>query len=137
MLPAITECKSLDDVRAQSKAIAKMATDIVAEPIVQEGYMRSGQSGHTASINVMSMARGRLRAVFPTADFKDPLFERLFAEAKYICAECIRRKYECRARCQKYDHIKDATLTIAAMLQRTFKEASEHIKAIENNADKS
>lgn len=131
-LPALKECKTIAEVRQQSALINKMATDIVAEPIVQNGYMLSGQNGQTAYINIMSMAKKRLLKIFPVADLKEPLYERLMAEAKYICAECIHRKYECRERRQPYDHLKDATILIENMIKRMFVDYSQTIKALEN-----
>lgn len=130
-VPAISECKSLAEVHSQSLAITKMATDLVNEPIVQTGYMMSGQSGQTAFINVMSMAKKRLSAYFPAADWKDPLYERLMAEAKLICAECIHLKYECRQRRQPYDHLKDATLRIRKMVRDTFNSYADTINKLE------
>lgn len=130
-VPVITECKSLAEVHSQSLAITKMATDLVNEPIVQTGYMMSGQSGQTAFINVMSMAKKRLSAYFPAADWKDPLYERLMAEAKLICAECIHLKYECRQRRQPYDHLKDATLRIRKMVRDTFNSYADTINKLE------
>ena len=130
-VPAITECKSLADVRAQSRAITKMATDIVAEPIVQTGYMMSNQSGQTAFINIMSMAKKRLTKLFPAADWTDPLYERLMAEAKYICAQCIHLKYECRERRQPYDHLKDATIRIEKMVRDMFNTYADTVNMLE------
>lgn len=131
-LPVLSEAKSLAEVKEQTALIGKMATDLVAEPVVQEGYMLSGQPGQTAYINVMSMAKKRLLKIFPTADFHEPVFARLMAEAKYICANCIHLKYECRARNQPYDHIKDATISVENMVRRHFVEYSKTIKALED-----
>ena len=130
-LPAITECKSIQEVHEQSLAITKMATDLVNEPVVQTGYMMSGQSGQTAFINVMSMAKKRLSAYFPAANWKDPLYERLMAEAKLICAECIHLKYECRQRRQPYDHLKDATERIRKMVRDIFNTVADTVNKLE------
>ena len=134
-LPVITNAKSLAEVHDQSMAITKAATDLVSEPIVQEGYMASGQVAQTAFINVHDMAKKRLKAYFPIADWKDPLFERLMSEAKLICAECIHLKYECRARRQPYDHLKDATLRIRKLVRDVFVKYSEHINALRAEED--
>lgn len=134
-LPVITDTKSLAEVHDQSMAITKAATDLVSEPIVQEGYMASGQVAQTAFINIASMAKKRLSVYFPIADWKDPLFERLMAEAKLICAECIHLKYECRARRQPYDHLKDATLRIRKLVRDVFVKYSEHVNALRAEED--
>lgn len=134
-LPAITECKSIQEVHEQSLAITKMATDLVNEPIVQTGYMMSGQSGQTAFINVMSMAKKRLSVYFPAANWKDPLYERLMAEAKLICAECIHLKYECRQRRQPYDHLKDATERIRKMVRDIFNVVADTVNKLEYQDD--
>lgn len=136
-LPSVLECTSLADVHEQSVAITKMATDLVNEPIVQHGYMTSGQVPATVFINVASMARKRLGGIFPAANWKDPLYERLMAEAKLICAECIHLKYECRARRQPYDHLKDATIRIKKMVRDAFKNYYDHIKLLEAANDSS
>lgn len=130
MLPKLLECKSLEDVQTQTKAITTAATDILNTPTVQSGYQNGGQSGHTAFINAMSMAKKRMERLFPLADWKDPLYARLMAEAKYICAECIKLKYECRARRQPYDHLQDATIRIQKLVRDCFVDYSKAIKEI-------
>lgn len=134
-LPKLSECKTLQEVHSQSMAITKMATDLVAEPLVQNGYMMSGQTGATAYINVTSMAKKRLAKLFPTADWKQPIFERLMAEAKLICAQCIHLKYECRERRQPYDHLKDATERINHLVKNSLKDYTDTIKKLEVKHD--
>lgn len=136
-LPVLTQAKSLAEVHEQNAAIIKMATDLVNEPIVQQGYMMSGQQPAVVFINVASMARKRLNVYFPVANWKDPLFERLMAEAKLICAQCIHLKYECRERRQPYDHLKDATERIRKMVRDVFVAYSDHIKQLRTKADAS
>lgn len=130
VVPSVTECKSIQEVREQSRAIVTMATDLLAEPIVQEGYAMSGQCGQTAFINAMAMAKKRLIHFFPAADWKEPLFERIMAEAKLICAECIHLKYECRERRQPYNHLVDATERIRKMVRDKYDEYESGIKRI-------
>lgn len=134
-LPVLSETKSLAEVHNQSMAITKAASDLVNEPIVQNGYMLSGQTPAVAFINVASMAKKRLSVYFPIADWKDPLFERLMAEAKLICAECIHLKYECRERRQPYDHLKDATIRIRKMVRDMFIQYSDHINKLRSEDD--
>lgn len=131
-LPVLSEAKDLAEVHSQSMAIQKAASDLVNEPIVQQGYMLSGQTPAVAFVNVTSMAKKRLRALFPVADWKDPLYERLLSEAKLIAAECIHLKYECRERHQPYDHLKDCTIRIQKMVRDVFKQYSDTIAALEN-----
>ena len=135
MLPVLTECKTVSEVHDQNMVIQKAATDLVAEPIVQEGYMRSGQSPATAFINVNSMARKRLHNIFPAADWKEPLMERILVEARLICAECIKLKYVCRENRTPYDHLKDATIRIQKMIRDNFIKYGEHIKKIRSDVD--
>ena len=130
-VPVISECKTLEEVHSQAMTINKMATDLVAEPIVQEGYMLSGQNANTVFINIQAMAKKRLSAIFPTADWKDPIYERLLMEARLIAAECIHLKYECRKRREPYDHLKDCTLRIQKMVRDKFLEYSNTIKQLE------
>lgn len=132
MLPVITECKTVSDVIAQNKAIQRLATDIINLPLIQEGYLRSGQSPATAYINMNSMAKKRLVALFPTANWSDPLFDRLMVEARYICAECLKLKYECRERRAPYDHLKDATIRIKKMVRDNFIAYDNAIKKLED-----
>lgn len=131
IVPAVTECKSIAEVHQQSALINRMASDLVNEPIVQQGYMASGQVPATVFVNVASMAKKRLGSMFPAADWKAPMYERLMAEAKLICAECIHLKYECRARRQPYDHLKDATIRIKKLVRDMFTSYYDHIKALE------
>lgn len=130
MLPVITECTAVSEVHDQNMVIQKQASDLVAEPIVQEGYMRSGQSPATAFINVNSMARKRLASIFPAVDWKDPLFERILVEARLICAQCIKRKYVCRENRTPYDHLKDATILIQKMVRDNFIKYSEFVNKL-------
>lgn len=130
IVPAPSECKSLAEVHEQSLAIIKMATDLVNEPIVQNGYLLSGQTPATVFVNIDSMAKKRLRPLFPAANWKDPLFERVLAEAKLIAAQCIHLKYECRERRQPYDHLKDCTLRIQKMIRDMFLTYSESVKKL-------
>lgn len=130
-LPALSEAKNLAEVHEQSLTISKMAADLMNEPIVQEGYMLSGKVPAMAFINAASMAKKRLRGLFPVADFTEPLYERLMAEAKLIAAECVHLKYECRKRNQPYDHLKDCTIRIQKMVRDMFVQYSEMIKALE------
>ena len=129
-VPALSECKSIQEVHSQSMTINKMATDLVAEPLVQEGYIAGGHSANTVYINVQGMAKKRLSAIFPTANWKDPIYERLLMEGRLIAAECIHLKYECRARRQPYDHLMDCTKRIQKMVRDKFIEYSETIKSL-------
>ena len=129
-LPVITECKSLQEVHSQSMAINRMATDLVSEPIVQEGYIAGGQNANVVFINIQAMAKKRLSVIFPTANWKDPIFERMLMEARLIAAECIHLKYECRARRQPYDHLMDCTKRIQKMVRDKVLEYSEFIKSL-------
>lgn len=129
-MQALTTCKSLADVRDRALAITHEAMDIVNLPVVKEGYQMSGQPAQIAFLNVNSMAKQRLGKFFPTADWKDPLFETLMAEAKLVCAECIKLKYECRNRRQPYDHLKDATERIRALVKRQFNQYADTINKL-------
>lgn len=129
-VPALSECKSIQEVHSQSMTINRMATDLVAEPIVQEGYIAGGHNANTVYVNVQGMAKKRLSAIFPTANWKDPIYERLLMEGRLIAAECIHLKYECRARRQPYDHLMDCTKRIQKMVRDKFIEYSETIKSL-------
>ena len=130
IVPKLSECKSLAEVHDQSMTIVKMATDLANEPIVQNGYLMSGQRPAVVFVNMDSMAKKRLRPLFPAAHWKDPLFERILAEAKLIAAQCIHLKYECRERRQPYDHLKDCTLRIQKFVRDMFLEYSDSIKKL-------
>lgn len=126
-MQALTTCKSIAEVQDRALAIVHEAMDIVNLPIVKEGYQMSGQPAQVAFLNVNSMAKQRLGKLFPAANWKDPLYATLMAEAKLICAECIKLKYECRERRQPYDHLKDATERIRAMVKRQFNSYADAI----------
>lgn len=129
-VPSIKECKTLEEVHSQAMTINKMATDLVSEPIVQEGYINGGHNANTVFVNIQGMAKKRLSVIFPTANWKDPVYERLLMEGRLIAAECIHLKYECRARREPYDHLMDCTIRIQKMVRDKFIEYSETIKAI-------
>lgn len=129
-MQALTTCKTIADVLDRANAITHEAMDVVNLPIVKEGYQMSGQPAQIAFLNVNSMAKQRLAKFFPVANWKDPLYATLMAEAKLICAECIKLKYECRERRQPYDHLKDATERIRAMVKRQYNEYSSTIERL-------
>lgn len=130
----LTTCKSLDDVNKRAIDITHEAMDIVNLPIVKAGYQMSGQPAQVAFLNVNSMAKQRLGKFFPAANWKDPLYATLMAEAKLICAECIRLKYECRERRQPYDHLGDATQRIRSMVARRFNDYAATISKLPETA---
>jgi hypothetical protein len=76
------------------------------------------------------MARKRLNTIFPAADWKEPLMERILVEARHICAECLKLKYQCRENRTPYDHLKDATIRIQKMIRDNFVKYGEHIKKL-------
>lgn len=130
----LTTCKSLDDVNKRAIDITHEAMDIVNLPIVKAGYQMSGQPAQVAFLNVNSMAKQRLGKFFPAANWKDPLYATLMAEAKLICAECIKLKYECRERRQPYDHLDDATQRIRSMVARRFNDYAATISKLPETA---
>jgi hypothetical protein len=129
---SLTDCKTIEEVKSRAVALTHEAMDIVNDPVVQAGYQLSGQPAQIAFLNVNSMAKTRLAKMFPAADWHDPLFATLMAEAKCICAQCIKLKYECRDRRQPYDHLKDATERIKSMVRRCFNDYSNTIKRLTN-----
>lgn len=134
-MQALTTCKSIADVQGRALAITHEAMDVVNLPIVKEGYQMSGQPAQVAFLNVNSMAKQRLAKFFPAANWKDPLYATLMAEAKLICAECIKLKYECRERRQPYDHLADATERIRAMVKRHYNEYADTIGKLPEAVD--
>ena len=130
----LTTCKSLDDVNKRAIDITHEAMDIVNLPIVKAGYQMSGQPAQVAFLNVNSMAKQRLGKFFPAANWKDPLYATLMAEAKLICAECIKLKYECRERRQPYDQLGDATQRVRSMMARRFNDYADTISKLPETA---
>lgn len=105
---------------AETKLITRKATDIMAHPLITDGYALSGKPASLAYVHLQSMAVKRLKKHFPTMDVNDPLMGRLIAEAKLIVAKCMLLKYECRARRQVYDHLNDITDQVNRMVRDRF-----------------
>lgn len=94
--------------RKQTSLITKEATDIVNCPVVMDGYIQSGKPSSMVFMNLQGMAQSRVRKYFMLSDPTDPVFQRVIAEIKKICAMCIKHKYETRAKRISYNHIQDA-----------------------------
>jgi hypothetical protein len=111
----------LTDWNAKTAMINRESTDIVNIPLVMNGYAQSGKPASLVFTNLQQMAIARFRQHFELADPKDPLFARIMAEIKKICANHIKAKYEARLLKQKYDHLKAATLEVSIWIDKNVK----------------
>lgn len=116
-------------------AIAKQAADIVNDPIVRNGYVSSGRPAAMAYVNLASMAGGRLKRWFPFASMRDEAFLRIYAKARLIVAECLKRKYEARRDRKVYDHLADATEKINRMVSDNLESVRSEVKQLMLNED--
>ena len=121
---------SLAEFHTETMAIARRASDIVNEPIVRDGYVMSGRPAAMAYVNLASMAGGRLKRWFPFASMHDEAFLRIYAEARLIVAECLKRKYEARRDRKKYDHLADATEKINRMVSEKLEAVTNEVKRL-------
>lgn len=136
-LPSVTAGTALaaitteSEFRTQTNLILRQATDLVNQPIVQQGYALKGLAPNLAYVHLDTMAYTRLKKIFPVMNKRDLLFSRLMAEAKLIVAEHIVRKYESRLAGIDYDYKKDLDFKIPLMVREKRQAYENTIKKLE------
>lgn len=88
------------------EATERAAGDLVASPIVRDGYLAHGHPADLGFIHLNSMTSCRIRKRFPLAVKEDPLFAMLYAQGKLIVGQGLVKKYEARSTGKKFDHLK-------------------------------
>lgn len=126
----VVSAVAITEFLAETKKIVRQATDIMANPLISDGYALSGMPSSLAFVHLTMMANKRLKYHFPCFDQTDPVFGRLLAEAKLIVAKCMLVKYECRARRQAYNHLEDMTVQINKLVRDRFDMYKEQIKKL-------
>ena len=126
----VVSAVAITEFLAETKKIVRQATDIMANPLIADGYALSGKPSSLAFVHLTMMANKRLKRHFPCFDQTDPVFGRLLAEAKLIVAKCMLVKYECRARRQTYNHLEDMTVQINKLVRDRFDMYKEQIKKL-------
>lgn len=121
---------TLAEFEQKTALIAKEATDLMASPLVTEGYQLGGHPAELAYVHLNTMAQSRLKKHFPLADFSDPVMARLLAEAKMIVAQCMNLKYKCRAERKSYDHLKDCNYRVKKLVLDTYDSLNEQVKGL-------
>lgn len=125
----------LADYQKETAMITREATDIVANPVVMNGYIKSGKPNVMAYQNLEAMAWSRTKKQFPYADKNDPLFNRVKAELKRICAQIIYKKYREREMGNyKYDHLKDADNQCSQWLRQHLHTVQKEFAKITNQS---
>lgn len=84
----------------------RQATDLVASPIVRDGYLAHGHPADLGFIHLNSMTSSRIRKRFPLAVKDDPMFAMLFAQGKLIVGKGLVKKYTARKEGKTFDHTK-------------------------------
>ena len=116
----------------QTGIISRRATDLCSCPTIQDGYEISGHHKATAIVNMSTMAEKRIKSHFPKYRREDPIMMRLCAQARYLVAECLKLKYECRAQRKEYDHLRDATVKIDRLVRVFYDKYRTEVKKIVN-----
>lgn len=88
------------------KTTERQATDLVASPIVRDGYLAHGHPADLGFIHLNSMTASRIRKRFPLAVKDDPLFAMLYAQGKLIVGKGLVKKYTARKEGKTFDHTK-------------------------------
>lgn len=84
----------------------KMAGDLVASPIVREGYLAHGHPAELGFHHLNTMTSSRIRKRFPLATKDEPLFAMLWAQGKLIVGKGLVKKYTARKEGKEYDYKK-------------------------------
>lgn len=84
----------------------KEAGDLVASPIVRDGYLAHGHPADLGFIHLNSMTASRIRKRFPLAVKDDPLIAMLYAQGKLIVGKGLVKKYTARKEGKTFDHTK-------------------------------
>lgn len=100
---AVTTWEQWNEVIATTE---KTAGDLVASPIVRDGYLAHGHPADLGFIHLNSMTASRIRKRFPLAVKDDPLFRMLYAQGKLIVGQGLVKKYKARAEGKTFNHTK-------------------------------
>lgn len=100
---AVTTWAQWNEVIATTE---KTASDLVASPIVRDGYLAHGHPADLGFIHLNSMTASRIRKRFPLAVKDDPLFAMLYAQGKLIVGQGLVKKYKARAEGKTFNHTK-------------------------------
>lgn len=126
---------TLAEFEHRTAMITKEATDLMASPLVTEGYAMGGHPAELAYVHLNTMSTSRIKKIFPMANLQDPLFARLVAEAKMIVANCMNLKYKCRAERKSYDHLHDIDRQVKQMCKEMYDKCREEILKLSGPSD--
>lgn len=104
--PSVPTVTTMEQWELMVKATDKASTDLVASPVVREGYMKGGHPADMGFIHLNSMTASRVKKRFPVADKHDPLFQMLYAQGKLVVGQGLVKKYEARAAGKEFDYKK-------------------------------
>lgn len=122
---------TLKEFERQTALIAKRATDLMASPLVIEGYAMGGHPAELAYVHLNTMSSSRIKKAFPMANLESPLFARLLAEAKMIVAKCMNLKYQCRKDRKSYDHLRDIDRQVRQLCLKMYDEYTQQLAKLE------
>lgn len=103
---AVDAAATLEQWNQMVAATEKAAGDLVASPIVREGYLAHGHPADLGFVHLNSMTSSRIRKRFPLATKYEPLFAMLYAQGKLIVGQGLVKKYTARKENKTFDHTK-------------------------------
>lgn len=103
---AVDAASTLEQWGQLVSATEKMAGDLVASPIVREGYLAHGHPAELGFQHLNTMTNSRIRKRFPLATKDEPLFAMLWAQGKLIVGKGLVKKYTARKEGKEVDYKK-------------------------------
>lgn len=123
---------TMEEFNQAIAATERAATDLVATPVVKDGYMAHGHPAEMGFIHLNTMTASRLKKHFPFYDKSEPLFRLLTAQGKLIVGRGLVKKYEARLAGKKFDHMKWINKEFDKLFSN-IEEYRVHLKEIEYN----
>lgn len=101
---SVRDVTTLEQWNLMVSATEKAAGDLVASPIVRDGYLAHGHPADLGFVHLNSMTSSRIRKRFPLADRSDPLFAMIYAQGKLIVGQGLVLKYKARAEGKTFNY---------------------------------
>lgn len=114
-LPDVLNVRTTEELSQVLTTIERHASDLVASPIVREGYMAHGHPAQLGFQHLNTMTSSRIKKHFPLAVKTEPLFGILWAKGKLIVGEELVNKYTARKEGRTYDYTKAINERFAKM----------------------
>lgn len=105
-LPDVMSVRTSEELSQALTTIERHASDLVASPIVRDGYMAHGHPAQLGFQHLNTMTSSRIKKRFPLAVRTEPLYAILWAKGKLIVGEELVNKYTARKEGRAYDYTK-------------------------------